>query len=67
MTYREGRDARQADRANGGARRDRDRRRGDRRGDRYRDVREQERERGAARRQRDRGDRAFKARGPPRR
>ena len=67
MTYREGRDARQADRANGGARRDRDRRRGDRRGDRYRDVREQERERGAARRQRDRGDRAYRARGPHRR
>ena len=32
-----------------------------------RGMREQERERGAARRQRDRGDRAFKARGPPRR
>ena len=67
MTYREGRDAGQPDRANGGARRDRDRRRGDRRGDRPRDMRELERERGAARRQRDRGDRAYRARGPPRR
>ena len=66
VTYREGRGAGQADRADGGARRDRDRRRGDRRGDRHRDMREQERERGAARRQRDRGDRAFRARGPPR-
>ena len=49
-----------------GARRDRDRRRGDRRGDRQREERDQERERGATRRQRDRGDRAYRARGPRR-
>ena len=67
VTYRVGRDREQADRVDGGARRNRDRRRGDRRGERYRGMREQERERGAARRQRDRGDRALKARGPPRR
>ena len=69
VSYREDRGGREQRRrpnnSNGGTQARRETRGDrDRRGDRHRDMREQERERGAARRQR---DRAFRARGPPRR
>ena len=71
MSYRDERASRHRDRADREARRDRDRRRGDRRDNRHREERDQERVRGATRRQGDRGDRAYRARhqgqGPHRR